>query len=68
MKSKAVSMLHDATHRIPGVPAHDSARVATAPRTVGRHPGPKNRNAHHETPPRVLVAWQNWIGSLGRKR
>lgn len=61
--------LHDAMHRIPGVPPHDSASAAATPRTttrrgVNRHPRLRNPTAHHKTPPRVFVAWQNWIATL----
>ena len=30
----------------------------------GPHPVLQNRNAHNARPPRVLVAWQEWIGRL----
>jgi hypothetical protein len=61
--------LHDAMHRIPGMPPHDSASAATTPRAAtrrgaNRHPHLRNPTAHHETPPRVLVAWQNRIATL----
>lgn len=73
--NRLVSTLHDATHRVPGVPDH---RENQRP----QHPNPRLRNStphaqkserhhrvprHHQAPPRVLIAWQNWIGQLVRR-
>ncbi|WP_243074327.1 hypothetical protein [Microbacterium sp. SS28] len=58
--------LHELTHRIPGVPAHDD-RGATArrrPQGVGRHPRRAQPTSHHAREPRVFVRWQGWIASL----
>jgi hypothetical protein len=66
MTSKTVDALHNATHRVPGVPAHNDS--APSPHGVNRHPRLQNRNAHHESQPRVFVAWQNWIARLVRGR
>jgi hypothetical protein len=72
MTVKAARPLHDAMHHIPGMPAHGRARELNsrsprAPHSRNRHPQPANRNARHNAPPRVLVAWQNWIGGLVRR-
>jgi hypothetical protein len=67
--SKLASTLHDATHQVPGVPAHHenvphqhanapSRKKADDPRVARQHQTPE----HHQRAPRVLVAWQNWIG------
>ena len=68
--NKLMSTLHDATHRVPGVPDHRESQAATRQ----SNPGPRNkyprlqsteRHHHaperHQAPPRVLIAWQNWI-------
>jgi hypothetical protein len=68
MTSKPFNVLHDATHRVPGVPAHESSPATSTPKGVNRHPRLQNQNAHHESPPRVLIAWQNWIARLVRGR
>ncbi|MEJ3405078.1 hypothetical protein WDJ51_10065 [Rathayibacter sp. YIM 133350] len=60
------SAVHDATHRVPGVPEHSDQRAAHRPhrgRANTPHlPHVQDRNARRQSPPRVLVAWQNWIG------
>lgn len=67
--------VHDATHRMPGVPEHHdyprghqgathhgaSLQKRTPARIVGAHQGTV---AAHDRPPLVLVDWQNWIASL----
>ncbi|MEV0838003.1 hypothetical protein AB0I55_00430 [Actinocatenispora sera] len=63
--------LHQATHRVPGVPLHreraaghqGETRHGRAPRTTtdGRAPG---RNHSPARPPRVLVAWQRRIAAV----
>jgi hypothetical protein len=71
--SKTVSALHGATHQLPGVPAHHDATANQRSHHLGgshpnnRQPNVRNSNRphrHHQAPPRVLVAWQNWIGRL----
>jgi hypothetical protein len=59
--------LHNAMHRIPGVPQHDTSRNATTPHGVGRHPRLQHPVVRHESAPRVLVSWQNWIAKLVRR-
>jgi hypothetical protein len=70
--------LHDATHRIPGVPeheerAHGHQRSAQHGRLLHHHPQPhrslQNRVArgtrrHDHRPPRVLVTWQNRVAAF----
>jgi len=61
-------LLHRATHRIPGVPAHaerpaghqDGARRAVAP------PPSLNHRWNHSParPPRVMAAWQSRIAAF----
>jgi hypothetical protein len=55
--------LHEATHKVPGVPAHvDGGRQARVPRRQGhKKVNPTSSNRVHTNDPRVLVAWQNWI-------
>jgi hypothetical protein len=101
MRIKTANSLHEAMHRIPGVPPH---RVPQAGEINGgnRHHGHQyrhhqqqqqhghqeqrghqeqhghqkqphrlrlpNQTSHHDTPPRVLVAWQNKIGELFRRK
>jgi len=76
--NKLVSTLHDATHQVPGVPAHreDQRPDDPHPRLGNRRPHLQSGDRHHQTPrqhqtpqhhqspPRVLIAWQNWIGRL----
>jgi hypothetical protein len=56
-------VLHDLTHRVPGVPAHVEGglqgRTRRAPSAPPVHQGRPNRNQ-----PRVLVGWQNRIARL----
>jgi hypothetical protein len=58
-----LGLLHDLTHRVPGVPAHlEGGLQARRPRartTAPVHQGPPNQNE-----PRVLVGWQNRIAHL----
>jgi hypothetical protein len=67
--NKLASTLHDATHQVPGVPAHQenaphehsgagSHKPKHQPGRARRHNAPERR----QRPSRVLVAWQNWIG------
>ena len=66
--TKLASALHEATHRVPGVPAHTDAPAGG--RHDHTHVGLRNMGARsqhasrQQTPPRVFVAWQNWIGRL----
>lgn len=68
--------LHEATHRLPGVPEHrelPAGHQGTArhgrslqsrplqDRGTGSHQGSAPA---HDRPPRVLASWQNWIGGL----
>ena len=69
--NKFISALHDSTHLVPWVPAHsDTIAAQRSHRTrVSRRPhnkGPRlqSPSRHHQTPPRVLITWQNWIGRL----
>ena len=69
--NKLVSALHDATHLLPGVPTHSevtaarhSHRTNIGPRLHNRSPHLQNARRHHQNPPRVLIAWQTWIGQL----
>lgn len=64
-------VLHELTHRVPGVPAHvEGGLQAAAPRGQNL---PKQKPRKHEQPvhtqpthgePRVLVGWQNRIARL----
>ena len=73
--NKLVSALHDATHRVPGVPAHGETPATerhhggrAGHRLRSRSPRLQNQHRHHQTAPRVLIAWQNWIGrQVGHK-
>ena len=72
--NKLASTLHDATHLVPGVPAHgDTPATArhhgtrAGDRLLGRNPRLQNPRRHHQAPPRVLIAWQNWIGRHVRR-
>ena len=69
--NKLVSVLHDATHLVPGVPTHRNTTATQRPhqsrtssRLHNRSPRMHSPRRHHQTPPRVLVAWQTWIGKL----
>lgn len=62
------NLLHDLTHRVPGVPAHDGAAAHNG-HLGRRNPNHQNtRRVHSE--PRILVDWQNAIARLfsSRKR
>lgn len=66
--NRLVSALHDATHLVPGVPTHSDTPATHRPHRTGVNPRHnkshhlQNPNRHHQTPPRVLVTWQTWIG------
>jgi hypothetical protein len=66
-------LLHRATHRIPGVPAHaerpaghqGTAVQGRARRTGAARPSPNDRWNHSPArPPRFMVAWQHRIAAL----
>jgi hypothetical protein len=70
-----IAGLHAQLHRLPGMPPHSEAgrlnqrarRQSARPRpqtATGRHPALHHHDVCHANPPRVLVAWQNWIGGL----
>jgi hypothetical protein len=67
-------LLHRATHRIPGVPAHTeqpaghqarARRDCTPRRAVAPQPALNHRWNHSPArPPRVMVAWQRRIAAF----
>ena len=71
--NKLATVLHDATHLVPGVPAHRENPQHSRPQhshpaaAVNGRPTPTSIQRHHKAaerhqrPPRVLVGWQNWI-------
>jgi hypothetical protein len=66
---KLASTLHDATHLVPGVPAHGDTpaterhhRTRAGHRPHDRSPRLQHPDRHHQAPPRILITWQNWIG------
>jgi hypothetical protein len=69
--NKLTSALHDATHQVPGVPAHGENQANPQPvsRRSNGHPQPQSADRHqrvnqrNQRPPRVLIAWQNWIAA-----
>jgi len=79
MSAPITERLHEQMHKLPGMPPHAEADRLNQnlhahnhdehrPALAGRHPSLPNPNGHHARPPRVLVAWQNWIGSLFARR
>jgi hypothetical protein len=70
----AGARLHDALHRLPGMPAHVQAGELNANAAARRlhHRPIRNRalrntplrspDGHHGRPPRLLAGWQAWIG------
>ena len=77
--ARIAERLHEQLHKLPGVPPHsDAARLnqnlvarrlsehnhGSHPALDSRHLALRNPNAHHARPPRVLVAWQEWIGGV----
>jgi hypothetical protein len=63
--NKVVTAMHDATHLVPGVPEHSDTRPASATPHQHGHTAPVHGHAlRHQTPPRILVAWQKWIGRI----
>lgn len=61
-----VARLHDALHRLPGMPAHARAAELNANAAARRLHRRllRNRDGHHGRPPRLLAGWQAWIGGL----
>ena len=61
--NKLTSVLHDATHQVPGVPAHSENQLShrPGPRLRNKHPRLQSAERHRQRPPRVLISWQNWI-------
>ena len=77
MRSKTTSSLHEAMHRIPGVPPHrepGAREIEGANRPHQHQHQHQHQHNHqlkqptslHDSPPRVLVAWQNKIGDIFR--
>jgi hypothetical protein len=69
--NKLVSAMHDATHQVPGVSPHSDTPIIGRPNQThvnphAHNPSPRlqNRRRHNQTPPRILIRWQNWIGRL----
>jgi hypothetical protein len=68
--------MHDALHRLPGMPAHDQAAELNSndaarrlhhrslPNRLLRNRPLQNRDGHHGRLPRVAVRWQAWLGRL----
>ena len=60
-------LLHWATHRIPGVPAHGerpAGHQGTAVDVTPHHSPNHGRNHSAARPPRVMVAWQRRIAAF----
>jgi hypothetical protein len=70
--SKAAgARLHDALHRLPGMPAHARAAELNANaaarrlhRRLLRNRPLRNPDGHHGRLPRVLAGWRAWIDGL----
>lgn len=72
-KHTLLDALHEATHRIPGAPAHamqpaghqgDARHGRTAQASTAARHGHRGAGVHPATPPRVLVAWQRRIAEF----
>ena len=63
-KNTTNETLHEAMHRIPGVPEHNDNPQGGRANPTHSHPRRQNRTTRHDTPPRVLVGWQNRIARL----
>jgi hypothetical protein len=68
--NKLASAMHDATHLVPGVPAHSDTSAIRRPHRTGDS-GPRNQGRRlqaHSRPrgnqPRILVRWQDWIARM----
>jgi len=70
MLAQISERLHEELHKLPGMPPHSEAARLNQNHGARRlaaqvhRPALRNANAHHTKPPRVLVAWQEWIGVL----
>ena len=56
--------VHDAMHRLPGMPDHTRAGDVSAhqhQRGLRNRPL-RNPDGHHGRPPRVFAGWQAWLG------
>jgi hypothetical protein len=60
---------HDAMHRLPGMPDHDSAgelnthrHQRALPNRPLRNRPSQNPNGHHQRAARLFPRWQAWIG------
>jgi hypothetical protein len=70
----AGALVHDAMHRLPGMPDHARAgelnahqhQHALANRPLRNRPL-QNRNGHHQRPARLFPRWQAWIGQRFRQ-
>ena len=66
--NQLASAMHDATHRVPGVPEHNDTQPTQVHTWQHGHTARVHiQTRRHNNPPRVLVAWQNWIGGLVRR-
>ncbi|MEV6633542.1 hypothetical protein AB0M54_22615 [Actinoplanes sp. NPDC051470] len=65
-------LLHGASHRVPGVPAHvERAAGHQGTTDQGRSQRPLNRRRNHSParPPRFLAAWQRRVAAFfGQER
>jgi len=70
-KRSLLAALHEASHRVPGVPDHVNQPVGHQGDTHHGHAAHTGRRSPHRTwnhsarrPPRVLVGWQRRIAAL----
>ncbi|MBO3741881.1 hypothetical protein [Actinoplanes flavus] len=59
-RGSLADLLHRATHRVPGVPAHAERRPGATPRLSLNH----RWNHSPARPPRFLPGWQHRIATL----
>ena len=69
MSAPITERLHEQLHKLPGMPPHSEAErlnqnLPAKDRHAHHHDRHYRAQARHAGPPRVLVAWQNWIGGL----
>ena len=59
-------LLHEATHRLPGVPAHVERPAGHQGTPIHGRALPRNRRRNHSParPPRFLPAWQRRVAAL----
>ncbi len=69
LKDSVGAGVHDAMHRLPGMPDHARAAELNAQhhqRSAGGRPLDnrplRNPDDSHERPPRLLAGWQAWLG------